>query len=97
MRKPYAHLKFADLVETSKWAGVVSAAITMSDVKDEIDWEWTGTDTSNAQTNIWFLGIADCKSREDHQKLELTSQILKRKAKKCKWAQIRLKHFTPTL
>jgi hypothetical protein len=47
--------------ETSKWAGVVSAAITMSDVKDEIDWEWTGTTTSEAQTNIWFLGIADCE------------------------------------
>lgn len=33
----------------------------MSDVKDEIDWEWTGTATSEAQTNIWFLGIADCE------------------------------------
>jgi hypothetical protein len=25
------------LLEASRWAGVVSAAITMSDVKDEID------------------------------------------------------------
>jgi hypothetical protein len=25
------------LIEASRWAGVVSAAITMSDVKDEID------------------------------------------------------------
>ncbi|KAG8691513.1 hypothetical protein FRC11_002409 [Ceratobasidium sp. 423] len=28
------------LIRTSKWAGVVTAFITMSDVKDEIDWEW---------------------------------------------------------
>ena len=26
-------------MKTSKWAGVVTAFITMSDVKDEIDWE----------------------------------------------------------
>jgi beta-glucanase (GH16 family) len=27
-------------LKTSKWAGVVTAFITMSDVKDEVDWEW---------------------------------------------------------
>ncbi|KAI9633273.1 concanavalin A-like lectin/glucanase domain-containing protein, partial [Dioszegia hungarica] len=53
----YGQIDFT--MQTSKWAGVVSAAITMSDVKDEIDWEWPGTATSEAQTNIWFLGIAN--------------------------------------
>lgn len=46
---------YADL-ETSKWNGVVSAAITMSDVKDEIDWEWAGSNTTEAQSNYFFMG-----------------------------------------
>ena len=56
-----SHRTPADLTGTSKWPGVVSAAITMSDVKDEIDWEWTGTSLNNAQTNVWFLGVANCQ------------------------------------
>ena len=48
---------------TSKWPGVVSAAIAMSDVKDEIDWEWTGKSLNDAQTNVWFLGVANCEWR----------------------------------
>jgi len=51
--------------ETSKWAGVVTAAITMSDVKDEIDLEWPGNNTAAVQTNYWFLGIANCKPNTD--------------------------------
>lgn len=31
----------------------------MSDVKDEIDWEWPGTETTEAQSNYFFLGIAN--------------------------------------
>ncbi|WVN87605.1 uncharacterized protein L203_102788 [Cryptococcus depauperatus CBS 7841] len=42
----YIHYGTVDFtLESSKWAGVVTAAITMSDVKDEIDWEWPGTNT----------------------------------------------------
>ncbi|RSH80821.1 hypothetical protein EHS25_006990 [Saitozyma podzolica] len=56
----YIHYGKIDFVlETSKWAGVVTAAITMSDVKDEIDWEFPGNNTLAAQTNFWFLGIAN--------------------------------------
>ncbi|KAJ1311229.1 hypothetical protein OPQ81_009729 [Rhizoctonia solani] len=47
------------LIRTSKWAGVVTAFITMSDVKDEIDWEWPGTQVTEAQTNYFWLGHAD--------------------------------------
>lgn len=32
-------------VKTGRWAGVVAAFITMSDAKDEIDWEFPGTCT----------------------------------------------------
>ncbi|KDQ16709.1 glycoside hydrolase family 16 protein [Botryobasidium botryosum FD-172 SS1] len=46
-------------MKTSKWAGVVSAFITMSDSKDEIDWEWPGINTTQAQTNYFWLGVAN--------------------------------------
>lgn len=46
-------------VKTGKWDGVVSAFITMSNVKDEIDWEWPGDQTTQAQTNFFFLGKVD--------------------------------------
>jgi len=43
-------------LKTSKWAGVVTAFITMSNVKDEIDWEWPGANTTQAQSNYFWLG-----------------------------------------
>ncbi|WVR03098.1 hypothetical protein IAU60_000088 [Kwoniella sp. DSM 27419] len=46
-------------LQSSHWAGVVTAAITMSDVKDEIDWEWPGTSVQSVQTNYWFMGVAN--------------------------------------
>jgi Glycosyl hydrolases family 16 len=39
-------------VKTGRWAGVVTAFITMSDAKDEIDWEFTGMCT------LWVALIA---------------------------------------
>lgn len=33
------------------------AFITMSDVKDEIDWEFPGMATTEAQNNYFFQGI----------------------------------------
>ena len=48
-------------MKTSKDAGVVTAFILFSDVKDEIDWEWVGTDLSTAQTNFYFQGIPNCE------------------------------------
>lgn len=45
--------------ESSKWGGIITSAITMSDVKDEIDWEWVGASNDEVQSNYFFLGIAD--------------------------------------
>ncbi|KAI1435099.1 glycoside hydrolase family 16 protein [Xylaria sp. CBS 124048] len=46
-------------IKTSKDAGVVTAFILLSDVKDEIDYEWVGTELDIAQTNYYFQGIPD--------------------------------------
>ncbi|GAB1321029.1 putative glycosidase CRH2 [Madurella fahalii] len=44
-------------LKTSRGAGVVTAFILFSDVKDEIDYEWVGVDLNAAQTNYYFQGI----------------------------------------
>lgn len=44
-------------VKTGRWGGVVTAFITMSSVKDEIDWEWPGSQTTQAQTNYFWQGF----------------------------------------
>jgi len=46
-------------LKTGRWAGVVTAFITMSDIKDEIDWEFPGNATTQGQTNYYVLGIPD--------------------------------------
>ncbi|KAL0573628.1 putative glycosidase CRH2 [Marasmius crinis-equi] len=43
-------------VKTGRWGGVVTAFITMSNIKDEIDWEFPGTTTTEAQTNYFWQG-----------------------------------------
>lgn len=48
-------------LKTSRGAGVVTAFILFSDVKDEIDYEWVGVDLNTAQTNYYFQGIPDCE------------------------------------
>lgn len=45
--------------KTSRGRGVVTAFILLSDVKDEIDYEFVGVDLSTAQTNYYFQGIPD--------------------------------------
>lgn len=44
-------------LKTSRGAGVVTAFILFSDVKDEIDYEFVGVDLTTAQTNYYFQGI----------------------------------------
>ncbi|KAL2017265.1 hypothetical protein VTK56DRAFT_2377 [Thermocarpiscus australiensis] len=44
-------------LKTSRGAGVVTAFILLSDVKDEIDYEFVGVDLNTAQTNYYFQGI----------------------------------------
>ncbi|OAA67821.1 cell wall glucanase [Niveomyces insectorum RCEF 264] len=43
--------------KTSRGAGVITAFILLSDVKDEIDYEFVGTELDIAQTNYYFQGI----------------------------------------
>ncbi|KAL0959606.1 hypothetical protein HGRIS_011313 [Hohenbuehelia grisea] len=43
-------------MKVSKWAGVVTAFITMSGIKDEIDWEFPGATNTEAQSNIFWQG-----------------------------------------
>ncbi|TPX18396.1 uncharacterized protein E0L32_011702 [Thyridium curvatum] len=44
-------------LKTSRDAGVVTAFILLSDVKDEIDYEFVGTELDIAQTNYYYQGI----------------------------------------
>jgi len=44
-------------MKTGRWAGIVTAFITMSDVKDEIDWEFPGNTTTQGQTNYFWQGV----------------------------------------
>ncbi|KAG8216933.1 glycoside hydrolase family 16 protein [Butyriboletus roseoflavus] len=41
-------------LKTGRWAGVVTAFITMSSIKDEIDWEFPGNTTTQGQTNYFW-------------------------------------------
>ena len=47
---------------TSRGQGVVSAFILLSDVKDEIDYEFVGVELTTAQSNFYSQGIPDCMS-----------------------------------
>lgn len=44
-------------LKTGRWAGVVTAFITMSNIKDEIDWEFPGAMTTQGQTNYFWQGV----------------------------------------
>jgi len=48
--------------KTSRGAGVVTAFILLSDVKDEIDYEFVGAALDTAQSNYYFQGIPNCRS-----------------------------------
>jgi len=47
---------------TAQGKGVVTAFILMSDVKDEIDYEWVGVDTGNVQSNYYSQGVTNYKN-----------------------------------
>jgi len=44
-------------LKTGRWAGVVTAFITMSSIKDEIDWEFPGNQTTTGQSNYFWQGV----------------------------------------
>lgn len=49
-------------MKSSRGPGVVTGFILLSDVKDEIDYEWVGVDLEATQTNYFFQGIPLRKS-----------------------------------
>ncbi|KAI4212881.1 MAG: hypothetical protein LQ351_004406 [Letrouitia transgressa] len=49
--------KISAQLKTSRGQGVVTAFILMSDVQDEIDFEFVGTELEQAQSNYYFQGI----------------------------------------
>ncbi|EME46177.1 carbohydrate-binding module family 18 protein/Glycoside hydrolase family 16 protein [Dothistroma septosporum NZE10] len=51
--------KISATMTSSQGQGVVTAFILMSDVKDEIDFEFVGDDVQSAQSNYYFQGITD--------------------------------------
>lgn len=48
--------------KTSAGPGVVTAFILLSDIKDEIDFEFIGVDLNTAQTNFYSQGVTNCKA-----------------------------------
>jgi len=44
-------------LKTGRWNGVITAFITMSDIKDEIDWEFPGSQVTEAQSNYFWQGV----------------------------------------
>ena len=54
--------KISATMKTSRGQGVVTAFILLSDVKDEIDWEFIGADLNDGQSNYYFQGLPDCKN-----------------------------------
>jgi uncharacterized membrane protein YgcG len=51
--------KICASLTTSQGAGVVTAFIMMSDVKDEIDFEFVGVDVDHAQSNYYSQGVTN--------------------------------------
>ncbi|KAH7066286.1 concanavalin A-like lectin/glucanase domain-containing protein [Paraphoma chrysanthemicola] len=51
--------KICSKLSTAQGKGVVTAFILMSDVKDEIDFEWVGVDTSHVQSNFYSQGVTN--------------------------------------
>ncbi|CAP94650.1 putative glycosidase crf2 [Penicillium rubens] len=51
--------KVSGKFKSSRGKGVVTAFILLSDVKDEIDYEWVGADLTTVQTNYYWQGVLD--------------------------------------
>uniref|UniRef100_A0A1D1Z6F4 Putative glycosidase crf2 n=1 Tax=Anthurium amnicola TaxID=1678845 RepID=A0A1D1Z6F4_9ARAE len=46
-------------IKAARSVGIVTAFITMSNIKDEIDWEFLGYDLQTGQTNYFYRGYID--------------------------------------
>ncbi|KAJ5212285.1 glycosidase crf2 [Penicillium cinerascens] len=51
--------KVSGKIKSSRGQGVVTAFILLSDVKDEIDYEFVGADLAAVQTNYYWQGVLD--------------------------------------
>ena len=54
--------KISTTMRSSRGQGVVSAFILLSDVKDEIDFEFIGVALNDVQSNYYFQGEPNCTS-----------------------------------
>ncbi|KAF9635465.1 putative cell wall glucanase protein [Lasiodiplodia theobromae] len=57
--------KITAKMTTSQGKGVVTAFIMMSDVRDEIDFEFVGTDINTAQSNFYSQGVTNYNNGEN--------------------------------
>lgn len=57
--------KVSATLRTSRGRGVVTAFILLSDVKDEIDYEFVGSDLTQAQSNFYFQGITNYQNGQN--------------------------------
>ncbi|KAG7095355.1 hypothetical protein E1B28_006114 [Marasmius oreades] len=65
----YVHYgKITATMKTGRWPGVVTAFITMSNIKDEIDWEMPGNRVTEAQTNLFWQGHVPATTNGDTSK-----------------------------
>ncbi|KAI9697158.1 MAG: hypothetical protein M1820_007894 [Bogoriella megaspora] len=67
--------KICATLTTSQGAGVVTAFILMSDVKDEIDFEFIGVDVQHAQSNYYWQGVTDYNNEKDLAADNTPSQV----------------------
>ncbi|KAI9692345.1 MAG: hypothetical protein M1822_006576 [Bathelium mastoideum] len=67
--------KVCSTLTTSQGAGVVTAFILMSDVKDEIDFEFVGVDTQHTQSNFYWQGVDDYNNELNISASNTESQI----------------------
>lgn len=65
--------KISATLKSSRGAGVVTAFILLSDVKDEIDYEFVGVELENAQSNYYAQGITNCKPCQPRAYISLLS------------------------
>ena len=67
--------KISATLTTSLGAGVVTAFIMMSDVKDEIDFEFVGTDLQSVQSNYYFQGLLDYDNEKNLSVSDTNTQV----------------------
>jgi len=60
---------------TSQGKGVVTAFIMMSDVKDEIDFEFVGVDIDHAQSNYYSQGVTNYNHGANHSAANTREQV----------------------